>query len=310
MSRLTDQPIAVIGLGLMGRPIAHNLLAAGAALTVWNRSPEPLGELVTAGAAAADSPSQLGEQLAGHTIILALWDGAAIRSTIGHEGGLLDHLAPGTLIIDMGTTDLKTTRWLHRAAESHAAACLDAPVSGGQQGAREATLSIMAGGSPEHFARAFPILECLGDKVTHCGGRGSGQITKLANQIIVAQTVAAVAEALHFAQAAGVDPATVRDALAGGFADSKILDLHGQRMLSGDFAPGGRSSGQLKDIQLAHDLATELMIELPGLSTNTQLWQSMVDAGHADQDHSAIYQHLQSLSPSRGDGRSPDGAAS
>jgi len=310
MRRLTDQPIAVIGLGLMGRPIAHNLLAAGAALTVWNRSPEPLAELVAAGATAADSPSQLGAQLAGHTIILALWDGAAIRSTIGHKEGLLDELGPGSLMIDMGTTDLKTTHWLHSAADSHAAACLDAPVSGGQQGARNATLSIMAGGSPEHFARALPILECLGNKVTHCGGPGSGQVTKLANQIIVAQTVAAVAEALHFAKAAGVDPATVRSALSGGFADSKILELHGQRMLSGDFTPGGRSSGQLKDIQLAHDLATELMIELPGLATNTQVWQSMVDAGHADQDHSAIYQYLQSLAPPQELGRSPDGAAS
>lgn len=293
MLPLTDQPIALIGLGLMGKPIAHNLLNAGADLTVYNRSPEPVAELTAAGAKPATSPSQITAPV----IILCLWDGDAVRSTIGHKEGLLDHLAPDTLVIDMGTTDLKTTRWLHESCQNRNAHFLDAPVSGGQQGARDATLSIMVGGETKQFERALPVLQQLGQKITHTGTTGSGQITKLANQIIVAQTVAAVAEALHFAKSAGVDPATVRHALSGGFADSKILDLHGRRMIEANFTPGGRTSGQLKDIQLAKNLADQLGLDLPGLTTNTALWQSMVEAGHADQDHSAIYQFLAESRP-------------
>lgn len=292
MAPLTDQPIAVIGLGLMGKPIAQNLIGAGAGLTVYNRSPEPVTELTAAGAKSVSSPAQI----TAPTIILCLWDGAAIRSTITP---LLENLAPGTLLIDMGTTDLDTTRWLQKSCQNQHASFLDAPVSGGQQGARDATLSVMVGGESEHFDRALPVFQQLGKKITHTGATGSGQITKLANQIIVAQTVAAVAEALHFARSAGVDPATVRNALTGGFADSKILDLHGQRMIDANYSPGGRTSGQLKDIQLAKNLADQLDITLPGLETNTTLWQKMVGTGHADDDHSAIYHYLQEVSTPR-----------
>ncbi len=165
---------------------------------------------------------------------------------------------------------------------------VDAPVSGGEVGAKAASLAIMVGASAKAFERVRPILECLGKNVVHCGDVGAGQVAKTANQMIVGLTIGAVAEAFALARAAGVDPAKLRQALRGGFADSRILELHGQRMTEGAFAPGGRIALQWKDIRQALDLAQQVGVELPATKLNESLWRRMIDRGFADLDHSAL----------------------
>jgi 3-hydroxyisobutyrate dehydrogenase-like beta-hydroxyacid dehydrogenase len=289
---LAGQVTGVIGLGLMGLPMALRLRAAGAQVVVWNRSTTALEEAGAAGCEVASDSGEAAERLGGGILVLMLWDGNTIRSVLGAPGGFLDRVAPGTLVIDMGTTDLGTTRWLKGTLEQRGASLLDAPVSGGQVGAREGTLSIFVGGSAEDFQRAEPVLRVLGRRITHVGESGAGQVTKIVNQVVVAETIVAVAEALLMAEAAGVDPGKVRDALRGGFAESRILELHGARMAAGSFEPGGRAVGQLKDVRLALALEQELGIKLPCLRLNEELWEGMVRAGMGELDHSGMHTYL------------------
>jgi 3-hydroxyisobutyrate dehydrogenase-like beta-hydroxyacid dehydrogenase len=192
------------------------------------------------------------------------------------------------LIIDMGTTAVTATRAFASRVADSGGAYLDAPVSGGQVGAEAASLSIMAGGEAAAFARAEPIFRVLGGRVTHVGDTGAGQVAKTANQIIVALTIGAVAEALTLAKRAGVDPARVRDALDGGFASSRILELHGRRMVEDDFTPGGRAKTQLKDMVQAMELAGELGLALPATELSRDLYARMVEAGWGDLDHAGL----------------------
>ena len=224
----------------------------------------------------------------GDMTIVMVRDSPAVEAVIAGADGLLESVTPGMLVIDMGTTDLDVTRRMAKAIMTKGGDYIDAPVSGGEIGAMDGKLTIMVGGSKSAFARAMPVFETLGSHITHIGEVGAGQIAKTVNQVIVAMTIDAVAEGLTLAKRAGVDPARVRKALAGGFAASRILELHGERMIDGDFEPGGRSSVQLKDVVQALNLAASIDLELPGLQANRLLWERMVESGLGDLDHSAL----------------------
>ncbi len=284
MPALAGTSIGFIGLGLMGKPMARNLNAAGARLIIYNRSPEPLDELAAEGMSTVASASKA----VGEIAIVMVRDSPAVEAVIGGANGLLESVTPGMLVIDMGTTDLDVTRRMAEAVKAKGGDYIDAPVSGGQVGAVDGSLSIMAGGGKAAFARAKPVFETLGSHTSHIGDVGAGQVAKTVNQIIVAMTIDAVAEGLTLAERCGVDPAKVREALAGGFAASRILELHGERMLKGSFEPGGRSSLQLKDVVQALDLAASVELDLPGLQANRRLWERMVDRGFGDLDQSAL----------------------
>jgi 3-hydroxyisobutyrate dehydrogenase-like beta-hydroxyacid dehydrogenase len=255
---LAGQRVGVIGLGLMGKPMARALARAGAELVVSSRSPGPVAELAAEGMIAATGPAAVAGQAG--IVILMLTDTTAVETV---AEALLPVLRPGHLVIDMGTTAVAATRALAQRVAAAGAEWLDAPVSGGTVAAEGAILTIMAG--------------------------GSGQIAKSANQVIVALTIGAVAEALALARAAGADPAKVRDAIRGGFAESRILDLHGGRMVSGDFTPGGRVTTQVKDLKQAEELAQQSGIDLPTLGLSLELFEMLVDQGDGALDHSALY---------------------
>ena len=264
--------------------MARNLHAAGATLSLYNRSPEPLKELTAEGISTARAPNEA----IGDMSIVMVRDSLAVEAVITGGRGLIESVTPGMLVLDMGTTDLTVTKRMAEAVVARGGDYIDAPVSGGQVGAMDGSLTIMAGGSKTAFARAKPVFETLGTHITHIGDIGTGQIAKTVNQVIVAMTIDAVAEGLTLAKRSGVDPARVREALAGGFAASRILELHGERMIEGAFEPGGRSSLQLKDVIQALDLAAAVGLDLPGLQSNRLLWERMVEIGLGDLDQSAL----------------------
>jgi 3-hydroxyisobutyrate dehydrogenase-like beta-hydroxyacid dehydrogenase len=284
-----DRPLGFIGLGLMGRPMAWHLHSAGARLVLHNRSRAAVDELVAAGPhVAVQSPRAVAEQVGGGLIVLMLPDAPAVQSVLDGPEGLLAGLAPEALVIDMGSSGVGPTRSWAAAVAERGGAWLDAPVSGGETGARAATLSIMVGGAPEDFARARPVLERLGSTLTHLGPVGAGQGAKLVNQIVVAVTLSALAEAFALGRAAGADLGALRRALLGGFAASKLLELHGQRMIEGNFVPGGRAVNQLKDVAAGVELARSFGLQLPVLEQNLARWRELIDRGFGNLDHSAI----------------------
>ena len=278
--------VGFIGLGLMGRPMSRNLMEAGARLVVHSRSRGPVDEMAALGMTAADTPAAVAR--AAETVIIMASDTPAVEAIAGGENGLLGAVGARTLVIDMGTTAVTASRRLAEAFAEAGGAYVDAPVSGGTVGAEKATLTIMAGGADAAVERAMPLFRVLGQRVTHVGGPGAGQVAKAANQVIVGLTIGAVAEALTLARRAGADPERVREALQGGFADSRILELHGGRMTSRDFRPGGKSTTQRKDLAQALDLAAELGLELPATALNLELYDRLIDAGFGDLDHSAL----------------------
>jgi 3-hydroxyisobutyrate dehydrogenase-like beta-hydroxyacid dehydrogenase len=282
---LDGQKIGFVGLGNMGQPMARHLREAGADVVVWNRSPAPVEIAKNAGMRAAASLPQLAREIGAGVICINLTTADVVEQLVFGPDGLSEGLQPGAMIIDFGTTGLPAT-------QQYAArvAWVDAPVSGGQVGAEAATLTIMAGGSDADFQRALPILKVVGKNVTHLGPVGAGQVTKLANQLIVAQTIDAVAQALRLAELAGVDSARVREALLGGFAESRILQLHGDRMVRRDFAPGGRATLQLKDVRLICELAASLGFESPTLDNCRAQWVKFVEEqGRGELDHSGLF---------------------
>ena len=281
--------VGFIGLGLMGRAMAEHLRDAGAQMVVNNRSREVVDELVAAGGMeAADSAAEVADKVGDGMIVLCLTRTASVEDVINGSGGLLGKISTGTLVIDMGTTAVKATRGFNEALQEQGASLVDAPISGGQRGARSAALTIMAGGSEEDFERALPLFEVLGQRITYMGESGAGQVTKMANQIIVAQTIDAVSQALTIAKANGVDPGLVREALIGGFADSRILTEHGERMVKGDFEPGGRIECQLKDVLEGRDLMEQSGLDFLTLRANLKNWERMIDRGDGGLDHSAL----------------------
>ena len=285
--------VAFIGLGIMGKPMALHLLQAGYPLTIFSRSPGPQKELVAAGAITGTSPKHVAEQ--SDVVITMLPDSPDVEQVVLGVDGVLDGLQPGGLVIDMSTVLPSLARRIDETAQQKGCSALDAPVSGGQVGARDATLSIMVGGAPAAFQRAKPVLEKMGRNIIYVGESGAGQVTKAANQIVVAVTIAAVSEALVLATKAGVDPARVREALLGGFAQSRILDLHGNRMLQRNFQPGFKTKLHRKDMAIVLDTARELALALPVSSTVAELMNSLIANGGGELDHSALVTVLENL---------------
>ena len=285
-SELTNRTIGFIGLGFMGKPMARNLQAAGARMIIHSRSAGPVEELVADGMTGATSPADVAAQA--EMVILMLTDTTAVELVLTGQSGILTGLTADTLVIDMGTTLMTTTQALAAKVHDVGGAYLDAPVSGGTMGAEAGTLTIMAGGDDDAMDRAAPLFDVLGAKTTHVGGIGAGQVAKAANQVIVGLTIGAVAEGLSLARKAGVDPAKVREALGGGFADSRILEVHGKRMVDKTFAPGAKSTIQRKDMDQAETLAARLGMEMPATTLNRKLYDRMIAAGHGDLDHAAL----------------------
>ncbi len=286
MTTLDGKTIGVIGLGLMGKPMARNLKAAGAELIIHNRSQGVVDELAAEGMTPAATPADVAAEA--DTVILMLPDTPAVEKTLRGPGGLISGLQPGVLVIDMGTTKVTATRIFARDVEAAGGEYVDGPVSGGTIGAEGGALTIMAGGTDAALARAKPIFDVLGQKTTHVGPVGTGQVAKAANQVIVGLNIGAVAEALVLAKQAGADPAKVREALGGGFADSRILEVHGQRMIDGTFQPGGKCTTQRKDMDQALELAQELGFEMPATALGRDLYDKLIEAGHGELDHSAL----------------------
>ncbi|MGF1640925.1 MAG: NAD(P)-dependent oxidoreductase [Rhodospirillales bacterium] len=290
MTSIVGRPVGFVGLGLMGRPMAVNLHRAGARLVVHNRSREVVHALAALGMAAAPTAAAAAEGV--DALILMLPDTKAVETVLFGVDGVAAAVRPGLLVIDMGTTEVGATRRFAKAVREAGGDFVDAPVSGGTIGAETGELIIMAGGGDEAIARATPIFEVLGKRTTHVGGVGAGQIAKAANQVIVGLTIGAVAEALTLARRAGADPAKVREALRGGFADSRILEVHGRRMVDGDFRPGGKCVTQRKDLYQALVLAGELGFELPATRLCLGLYDTVIAEGFGDLDHAALIKVL------------------
>jgi 2-hydroxy-3-oxopropionate reductase len=291
MASLEGFTVGFIGLGIMGRAMSRNLNNAGAKLVIFNRSRGIVDALAEEGMVPAESPRAVTEQA--RTTILMVADTPAVEQVLLGDGGIVGGLRPGDLVIDMGTTAVTATRRFAEQVQARGADYLDAPVSGGQPGAEAGTLAIMAGGSDEAFERGRPLFQVLGENITHVGAVGAGQVAKAANQIIVGLTIGAVAEALALARRAGVDPARVRQALSGGFAASRILEVHGQRMIDGNFQPGAKASIQRKDLTQALELARQLGLELPSTRLNLDLYERLIAGGGENLDHSALYTLLE-----------------
>jgi 2-hydroxy-3-oxopropionate reductase len=292
------ETVGFIGLGTMGRPMARNLLIAGYPVVAHNRSRGPVEELSAGGADAANTPAEVAERAA--VVITMLPDTSDVEEVVFGASGVMESLRPGSLIVDMSTIRPAIARRIAREAREHGADALDAPVSGGELGAREASLSVMVGGSEDSFGRARPILRSMGRNVTWIGEPGAGQVAKAANQVIVGVTIQAVAEGLLLAARSGVDPARVREALLGGFAQSRILEVHGQRMLDRDFDPGFRSRLHRKDLAIAVDAGREAGVALPSAALVGEALSALVGSGGGDQDHSALLRVLEAMSGREG----------
>jgi 2-hydroxy-3-oxopropionate reductase len=273
--------IGFIGLGIMGAPMARNLVAAGYAVTVHNRTPRELE-----GATAVGSPRAVAER--SDVVITMLPDSPDVENVVLGEGGVLEGLRAGGLLIDMSTIAPATAQRVHGVLAEHGIEALDAPVSGGEAAARAGQLSIMVGGDEGAVERARPLFDVLGKATTHVGPPGAGQVTKAANQVVVGLTIQAVAEALVLASRSGVDPARVREALLGGFAQSKILEVHGQRMLDAAFDPGFRAVLHRKDLAIALQTGRERGVPLLATAQAAGLFDALIAQGDGDRDHSAL----------------------
>ena len=283
--------IAFLGTGLMGAPMCQNLLSAGLPLTVWNRSLAKAEPLAKRGAVVADSPQSA---VAGANVVITmLSDGPAV-SAVMFEQGAADAIREGATHIDMSSIGADEAIEHAKRHAERGVRYLDSPVSGGTRGASAGELAIMAGGDAETFAAMQPVFAALG-QATHVGPNGCGQLAKLANQIIVAITIGAVSEAFILAGGGGADRAKVREALQGGFASSRILTEHGQRMVDRAFEPGGPAKFQLKDLHNALSAADRLDLELPITKLLHGLFDAMVQSGKGDMDHSGLLTHLEAL---------------
>ena len=270
----------------MGKPMVRNLLKAGYAVTVFNRSTPAIVELTTHGAIAATSPKQVAEQ--SDLVITCLPDSPDVEAVVLGENGVLAGARSGLLFVDMSTIAPATSRKLYLELQRHEIQALDAPVSGGDIGAQQGTLSIMVGGEKTAFDRALPVLQAMGKNIVHIGEAGAGQVTKACNQIVVAMTVQAVAEALTLAKKSGVDSAKVREALLGGFAQSRVLEVHGQRILDESFQPGFKLDLHRKDMNIVLQTGREVGVPLLGSSQVTVLMDALIAQGKGGLDNAAI----------------------
>jgi len=285
--------VGFIGLGIMGAPMARNLLRAGHALTVHSRTHARVEPLIAAGASAADSPAAVAAAV--DALVTMLPDTPDVEAVVAGPGGVLEGARPGLLAIDMSTIDPEAARALAARAASAGVDLLDAPVSGGEQGAIGGTLSIMVGGTAAAVERAAPIFAALGHQVTHMGGPGQGQMTKLVNQVIGATTLAAVAEGIVLAAHAGLDPAATIRAIDGGAASSWMLRELGPRMQRRDFAPGFMVRLQQKDLRLALAAAQRLGVQLPTTALVHLLLKTLEAQGGGDEGTQALVKPLEAL---------------
>ena len=280
--------IGFIGLGVMGKPMAKNLIKGGHSLVVYNRSRGAVDEVVGAGAKAATSPADVARQA---TIIITMVpDTPDVELVITGADGVLSAVQRGAIVIDMSSISPVATQRLAKMVAEKGATMLDAPVSGGEIGAINASLSIMAGGDQAAFERARPVLEAMGNKerIVLIGPSGAGQVCKICNQIAIGGALAGVSEAFALARKSGVDAGRVRQALLGGFAASRVLEVHGERMLNDDYKPGFRTKLYQKDLRLANEAAAANGVAMPGTAIVTQLVNALVASGGSDLDYSAI----------------------
>jgi 2-hydroxy-3-oxopropionate reductase len=278
--------VGFIGLGIMGKPMAKNLIEAGHELVVYNRTREKAEELASDGATVAGSPKEVAEQ--SDVIITMLPDSPQVEEVLAGEDGVLEGVSEGALIVDMSTISPVVTEELSEKAREKGASMLDAPVSGGDVGAIEGTLSIMVGGDEEDFERALPLFEVMGKTMTHVGPSGTGQVVKAANQIVVALTIEAVSEALVLGSKGGVAPEKILDVLGGGLAGNKVMELKREKMLGHSFDPGFRIELHHKDLGIALAAGREYGVTLPVTAIVDQMLETLKMRGKGDRDHSAI----------------------
>jgi 2-hydroxy-3-oxopropionate reductase len=284
--------IGFIGLGIMGHPMALNLLKGGHRLFVYGRRRLP-DDVRAAGAVVCDRLKEIAERA--ETVILMVPDTPDVKSVLFEPDGVAEGLSPGKTVVDMSSISPLETKLFAKAINEKGCDYLDAPVSGGEVGARAGSLTIMVGGPEAAFAGVRPLFELLGKNITLVGGNGDGQTAKVANQIIVALTIEAVGEALLFAARAGADPAKVRQALMGGFAASRILEVHGERMIKRTFDPGFRIELHQKDLNLALQGARALSMSLPNTATTQELFNAAAALGGKGWDHSGLVRVLEHL---------------
>ena len=285
--------VGFVGLGVMGGPMARNLLAAGHDVVAFSRTRASVDDIAADGATAAGSAREVAGQAG--VVILMLPDSPQVREVLDGDDGLLAGAREGTLVIDMSTISPVVTREIAAECAERGIGWVDAPVSGGDVGAREATLSIMAGGSDEDFARAKPLFEALGKTIVHVGPVGSGQVVKACNQVVVALTIEAVSEALVLGSKAGVDPATIIEVLSGGLAANKVMEVRGRNFLEHEFTPGFRIDLHHKDLGIALQTAREYGVALPNTAAVDQMLQALRSNGRGDRDHSALLTHIEDL---------------
>jgi 2-hydroxy-3-oxopropionate reductase len=286
--------VGFIGPGIMGGPMALNLIKGGHKLWVYARRPEAMQTLVEAGATACASAAEV----ARHTdvIFTMVSDTPDVESVIFGEHGIGKHARSGSVIVDMSTISPTATKVFAERLAKQGIEMLDAPVSGGETGAINGTLSIMVGGKTKVFERVKPLFECMGKNIVHIGDNGAGQVAKACNQIVVAVTIEAVAEALTFARKNGADPAKVREALMGGFAGSKIMEVHGKRMLDNDFKPGFKVGLHQKDMRIVMETAHQLGVALPAAAMVTQHLNALMGTGGTDLDSAAVVKIIERMS--------------
>jgi 2-hydroxy-3-oxopropionate reductase len=282
-----------VGLGVMGLPMARNLLRAGFELTVYNRSPGRTEQLESEGAVSVSSPRAVAERA--QIVLTCLSSPDAVKEVVMGNSGVLEGAKPGMTFIDHSTIDPATARDVAQACRERGVAALDAPVSGGEQGAINGNLSIMVGGDEDSFQSALPVLNAMGATVRHVGPSGAGQTVKAANQMIVGGTIGVVAEALLLLEAQGVALAPALEVLGGGLAGSAVLDAKGKRMLARDFAPGAKAKLQVKDLTIALNLAHEAGVPVPITAITAQLFEAMIATGRSDLDHGGLFALLAEL---------------
>ena len=289
---MSQLKLGFVGLGIMGTPMAGHLIAAGHTVFISTRSKVP-DELAKSAAILCASPAEVAKQA--DIIITMVPDTPDVEKVLFGEQGIASSLSKGKIVVDMSSISPIETKVFAQRINALGCEYLDAPVSGGQLGAKGATLTIMVGGSEATFAKVKPVFELMGKNITLVGGNGAGQVTKVANQIIVALNIEAVAEALVFASKAGADPAKVREALMGGFASSKILEVHGERMIKRTFDPGFRIELHQKDLNLALSSAKALGVSLPNTASAQELFNSCSAYGGKAWDHSAMVKALEKM---------------
>jgi len=285
--------LGFIGLGIMGKPMAGHLLAAGNTVHVYDVVADSIKEVAGKGGVACQSSKEVAQK--SDIIFMMVPDTPDVEAALFGKDGVAEGVKSGSIVVDMSSISPIATKEFAKKLAAMGVKMLDAPVSGGQVGAENATLSIMVGGEPKVFEQIKPYFELMGKNIVHIGGNGDGQTCKVANQIVVAETIMAISEALLFASKAGADPQKVREALLGGFAQSRILDLHGKRIIERTFAPGFRIRHQQKDLNNALQGARSLGMSLPGAAVAQELFNAVSAQGDIDLDHSALVLALEKM---------------